>query len=153
MSKRQIYRLMAVGLAFILLGLAEVSLRVFGVAPGEEYNPPRLVKVVKDGQVQGEFIQSTQPVFQQSQNTLQTNPLYHRGAGDGFPVDGSMRKSRFSLSPSVGTQRWFLLGGSAALGQNPVNLKQRPRWSVEKLGNNVSALPLSLSISGHLESL
>jgi tetratricopeptide (TPR) repeat protein len=69
-----------------------------------------------------------------------------------------MREEVFSSTPAEGVSRYVVLGGSAAMGQNPSGgerqawLNVRKTWNVEKLPNGVSALPDSLAISGQLES-
>ena len=61
-----------------------------------------------------------------------------------------MRRLEFSSEPTG--QRYFLLGGSAALGQQPVNIKTKMNWPTIRLDNSVLALDEQVSISGHLES-
>ncbi|MEC7986362.1 MAG: hypothetical protein VX278_14445 [Myxococcota bacterium] len=129
-----------------------MMLRLFGVAGGSSYTPPRLIQIVEEGQLKGEIVQSSQAPFfvEASAGMMETNTVYHQGLGSGFPHSGSMRKVRFSKEPSL--ERYFLLGGSAALGQQPVNLKTKMTWKTIPLGNSVAALPIDLSISGEIQS-
>ena len=53
-----------------------------------------------------------------------------------------MRKLRFSPTPTK--PRYFVLGGSAALGQQGVDIKVSINWPTEKLGQGVSVLPEKL---------
>ena len=143
------YRILAIGLGFFLLFFVEAILVLFDVAPDTQYVPEQLVQIVEDGQIKGEIIVSGSPFFlEQEDGWMETNPIYHQGKGEGFPHSGSMRKLRFQKEPSK--DRYFLLGGSAALGQQPVNLKIAQTWKTVPLGNSVYALPESLSISGAL---
>ena len=146
------YRLLAVGLGFFLLFALEGTLRIFDVASDADFVPDQLVKIVENGQIKGEIVRSGAPFFLDKGNgMMETNPIYHRGLGVGFPHSGSMRKISFSKEPTK--DRYFLLGGSAALGQQPVNLKIPQTWKTIPLGNSVAALPSSLSISGALTKI
>lgn len=132
--------------------MIEIILRMMGVASGQQYAPPRLIQVVKDGKLEGEFVQNNTPYFQPKGQYIETHPQYRNGNGDGFPASGAMRSLTFTPKPTEGTKRYFLLGGSAALGQHPVDIRIPVNWSTERLGQGVSALPTSLSISGQIQS-
>ena len=82
------------GTLFTLLffGSIETGLRLAGIAEGQQYAPPRLIKVVKDGKLEGEYLQNSVPFFQQRGQYIVTNPQYVNGRGDGFPASGAMRK-------------------------------------------------------------
>jgi tetratricopeptide (TPR) repeat protein len=148
-QRRWPYRLLAVGLGFFLIFALEGVLRVLDIASNQEFVPDQLIKIVENGQIKGEIVRSGAPFFlDQGNEIMETNPIYHRGLGSGFPHSGSMRKIRFSKEPTK--ERYFLLGGSAALGQQPVNLKVPQTWKTIALGNSVYALPSSRSISGAL---
>ncbi|MAA77626.1 MAG: hypothetical protein CL916_00075 [Deltaproteobacteria bacterium] len=149
-KKKWLYRLLAIGLGFFLLLALEGILRLLHIAPDEDFAPEQLMTIVENGQIKGEIVRSGAPYFlDQGDGMVETNPLYHRGKGGGFPQTGSMRKTRFSKEST--SDRYFLLGGSAALGQQPVNLKIPQTWSTIPLGNSVYALPKAQSISGILE--
>ena len=149
-KRKWLYRLLAIGLGFFLLASLEGVLRLLHVAPDADFAPEQLMTIVENGQIKGEIVRSGAPYFlDQGEGMVETNPLYHRGKGGGFPQTGSMRKTRFTKEPT--SARYFLLGGSAALGQQPVNLKIPQTWSTIPLGNSVYALPEALSISGVLE--
>ena len=141
-------RLLALGMGILLFLSIEILFRALGIAAGSSYAPPRLIQVVEDGQIQGELIQQSTPYFEpyNNNNQVQTASIYRQGQGDGFPASGSMRQVRFDSVPSK--PRYFLLGGSAALGQNPVNLKIDRTWKTVPLGKQVRALDEPLSISG-----
>lgn len=134
----------------LFFGVVEIGLRVAGVAEGKQYAPPRLIKVVKDGKLEGEYLQSNTPFFQQQGQYIVTTPQYATGRGDGFPASGAMRKLRFTPEPTK--PRYFVLGGSAALGQHGVDIKIPVNWSTERLGQGVSVLPEELSLSGQIRS-
>lgn len=139
------------GLGFVLFVAMELTLRILGIAAGDTYAPPRLIQVVKEGKIQGEFVQQSRPYFDAlNSNQVQVSSIYRQGKGDGFPASGSMRNLRFKKSPTA--DRYFLLGGSAALGQNPVNLKTERSWKTVALGKNVTALDEPISISGQIRS-
>lgn len=149
-KKKWLYRLLAVGLGFFIVLALEGVLRILHVAPDEDFAPEQLMTIVENGQIKGEIVRSGAPYFlDQGEGMVETNPLYHRGKGGGFPQTGSMRKTRFRKEPT--SERYFLLGGSAALGQQPVNLKIPQTWPTVPLGNSVYALPEGQSISGVLE--
>lgn len=149
-KRKWLYRLLAIGLGFFLLAALEGTLRLLHIAPDEDFAPEQLMTIVENGQIKGEIVRSGAPYFlDQGEGMVETNPLYHRGKGGGFPQTGSMRKTRFAKEPT--SERYFLLGGSAALGQQPVNLKIPQTWSTIPLGNSVYALPEAQSISGVLE--
>ena len=149
-QKKWLYRLLAIGLSFFLLLGVEGILRLLHIAPDQDFVPEQLMTIVENGQIKGEIVRSGAPYFlDQGEGMMETNPLYHRGRGGGFPHSGSMRKIRFTKEPT--TERYFLLGGSAALGQQPVNLKIPQTWPTVPLGNSVYALPEARSISGVLE--
>ncbi len=138
------------------MGLAELALRLGGVADGAAWAPPRLVHVVQNGEVQGEFSVSSDPHFVpealDGQPGMRTAASYALGRGTGFPVSGAMRDEHFTTAPAPGTDRYVVLGGSAAMGQAPVGKRGGVRWSTEKLANGVQALPDALAISGQLEA-
>jgi tetratricopeptide (TPR) repeat protein len=79
-----------------------------------------------------------------------THPQYANGNGDGFPASGAMRTLKFTPEPTK--PRYFVLGGSAALGQHGVDIKIPINWSTERLGQGVSVLPEELSLSGQIQS-
>ena len=142
-QKKWPYRLLAVGLGFFLLLVLEGALRILDIASDKDFVPDQLIHIVENGQIKGEVVRSGAPFFlDQGNGEMETNPIYHRGLGVGFPHSGSMRKIRFSKEPTK--ERYFLLGGSAALGQQPVNLKVSQTWKTIPLGNSVSALPSAL---------
>ena len=60
------------GVLFTLLffGMVELGLRIAGVAEGQQYAPPRLIKVMKDGNLEGEYVQNSEPFFKPVANTL-----------------------------------------------------------------------------------
>ncbi len=140
------------GTLFTLLffGVIELGLRIAGVAEGQQYAPPRLIKVMKDGKLEGEYVQNSEPFFQTRGQYIVTNPQYVNGRGDGFPASGAMRKLKFTPEPTK--PRYFVLGGSAALGQHGVDIKVPVTWSTERLGQGVSVLPEELSLSGQISS-
>ena len=140
------------GLLFTLIffGCVELALRLAGVAEGQQYAPPRLIKVMKDGKLEGEYVQNSAPFFQTRGQYIVTNPQYVNGRGDGFPASGAMRKIQFTSEPTK--PRYFVLGGSAALGQHGVDIKVPVTWSTERLGQGVSVLPEELSLSGQISS-
>ena len=155
-------RAIAMGMGLAALCLVELGLRAAGVAEGEHWAPPRLVTIVQDGQIQGEFEITESPHFTASampdgRPGFQTAEAYQLGKGGGFPAQGCMRVQHFAAEPAPGVSRYVVLGGSAAMGQNPSGSERKPwvsvrkTWSVQKLPNGVSALPESLSISGQLE--
>ena len=135
---------------FVFFGVVELGLRIAGVAEGQQYAPPRLIKVVKDGKLEGEYVQNSEPFFQTRGQYIVTNPQYVNGRGDGFPASGAMRKLQFTPEPTK--PRYFVLGGSAALGQHGVDIKVPVTWSTERLGQGVSVLPEELSLSGQISS-
>jgi hypothetical protein len=140
------------GLLFTVLFFigVEVTLRIVGIAEGQQYAPPRLIKVINDGKLEGEYIQSSVPFFQKKDGYIVTNPQYASGNGAGFPASGAMRQLRFAPTPTK--PRYFVLGGSAALGQQGVDIKVSINWPTEKLGQGVSVLPEKLSLSGRIRS-
>ena len=138
-------------LTLFFFGGMEIALRIVGIAEGQQYAPPRLIKVVSDGKLEGEYVQSNVPFFQMDGDYIVTNPQYANGNGAGFPASGAMRKLRFTQTPSK--PRYFVLGGSAALGQQGVDIKVSINWPTEKLGQGVSVLPEKLSLSGKIRTL
>ena len=136
--------------ALVFLGSIEILLRIGGVAEGQKYAPPRLIQVVRDGKLEGEYLESNVPFFQKEGSDVVTNPQYVNGNGVGFPSSGAMRNIRFSEKPTK--PRYFVLGGSAALGQQGVDIKIPMNWRTEKLGQGVSVLPEILSLSGQIRS-
>ena len=136
--------------SLLILSLLELGLRISGVVAGQSYIPTRLVQVIRDGKIEGEFSTSSAPFFQKTGPWIETAPQYRNGNGDGWPASGAMRHVKFKPEPDVGTERYFLLGGSAALGQHPVDLKTKMTWKTESLGQGVSALKEADSISGQL---
>ncbi|MEC8379432.1 MAG: hypothetical protein VXZ96_03885 [Myxococcota bacterium] len=142
-------RLLALGVGILLFLGIEILFRVLGIAAGSSYAPPRLIQVVENGQIQGELVQQSTPYFEViNDKQVQTASVYREGNGDGFPASGSMRQVRFNKNPTK--PRYFILGGSAALGQNPVNLKIERTWKTVPLGKQVRALDEPLSISGQV---
>ena len=148
-GKAHIFRLVAVCSSLLILAGIEMVIRLSGVAQDGEIVPSRLIQIVEDGQIKGEIVQSSEPFFLEKNGKMETNPLYHRGLGSGFPQSGSMRHLTFSKEPTM--DRYFLMGGSAALGQQPVQLKIPQNWKTTPMGNSVHALPEALSISGALQ--
>jgi hypothetical protein len=157
-------RLAALGLGLGIVGLVELGLRIGGVAEGEHWTPPRLVTIVQDGAIQGEFEITQSPHFVSSplsdgQPGFRTEESYRLGKGGGFPAQGCMRDQHFAASPAPGVHRYIVLGGSAAMGQNPSGgerqswVQVRKTWNVEKMPNGVSALPDELAISGQLAQI
>jgi len=144
------YRLVAIIFGILLLCTIEGIIRFGGWAQDRSSTPKRLIQIVEDGQVKGEIVQSSAPFFVEKDGFMETNPVYHQGIGAGFPQSGSMRRIQFQRTPSK--DRYFLLGGSAALGQQPVQLKVPLTWKTIPLGNSVNALPEALSISGVLRN-
>lgn len=140
-------------IAFLVLGLAELGIRASGVVSGQNYIPPRLVQVIRDGKIEGEFTTSNAPFFQKAGQWIETTPQYRNGNGEGFPASGAMRHLKFKPEPAAGVERYFLLGGSAALGQHPVDLKIPVTWKTERLGQGVSALQETDSISGQVREM
>jgi hypothetical protein len=151
-TSRNIARKVGFGLLLTLgfFGVVELGLRVAGIAEGQQYAPPRLIKVVKDGKLEGEYVQSSTPFFQQQGQYIVTTPQYATGRGDGFPASGAIRKLKFTPEPTK--PRFFVLGGSAALGQHGVDIKVPVTWSTERLGQGVSVLPETLSLSGQIRT-
>ena len=60
---------------------------------------------------------------------------------------------KIAFFPTPTKPRYFVLGGSAALGQQGVDIKVSINWPTEKLGQGVSVLPEKLSLSGRIRSL
>lgn len=146
-------RLLAVLMGLGMLASVELLLRLRGVSPGQEYAPPRLVHVLENGRLTAEFQATSAPHFVAVGDHIETASAYAAGTGRGFPSGGSMRQERFSPQPAPGTRRYFLLGGSAAVGQNPINPRVPVSWETVDLANAVSALAPSLTIAGQLEAL
>ena len=86
--------------------------------------------MVNDGKLEGEYIQSSVPSFKKNEYIV-TNPQYASGNGAGFPTSGAMRK-KLRFSPTPTKPRYFVLGGSAALGQQGVDIKVSINWPTEK---------------------
>lgn len=137
----------------VLLGVIELGIRASGVVAGQAYIPPRLVQVIREGKIEGEFTTSNAPYFQKTGQWIETSPQYRNGNGAGFPASGAMRHLKFKAEPAPGTQRYFLLGGSAALGQHPVDIKIPITWETERLGQGVSALLEEDAISGQIREM
>ena len=142
--------LFALVITVLFFGGVEIVLRILGVAEGQNYAPPRLIQVVKDGKLEGEYVQNSVPYFQPQGQFMVTHPQYAKGNGDGFPASGAMRTLKFTPEPTK--PRYFVLGGSAALGQHGVDIKVPINWSTERLGQGVSVLPEELSLSGQIRS-
>lgn len=142
-----------ISIAIFFFSCIEIGLRISGIAEGQSYAPPRLTQIVKDGKIEGEFLHVSVPFFQKKGDLVQTHPQYANGNGQGFPASGAMRSVQFTAEPDPNVPRFFLLGGSAALGQHPVDVKIPVVWNTIKLGQGVSALPEELSISGQVRSL
>ena len=140
--------------AVFLFALLELALRIFGVASEEDYVPARLIRIIENGEIQGEFTTNEGDLFfpvKGNEELIQNNPSYWSGQGAGYyPHAGSMRRLEFSAVPSQ--DRYFVLGGSAALGQQPVNIKTTMNWSTIRLDNSVLALDEKISISGRVEA-
>jgi tetratricopeptide (TPR) repeat protein len=143
-------RLMAVTMGLGILAGVELLLRLQGVSPGVIYTPPRLVHVIENGELTAEFHATSSSKYVRVGDYIQTAPEYARGDGQGFPSSGSMRNARFTPQPAPGVKRYFLLGGSAAVGQNPINPQGRTNWRTVPLNNSVGALAPSLSIAGQI---
>lgn len=154
-KRRWTSRVAAVGLGLGVLVLVEGLLRASNIAAGDTWTPPRLVYVVQNGEVQGEFEARSGAHFvsesREGQPGVRTSRTYALGSGTGFPVNGSMRDEWFARTPSAGTERYFVLGGSAAMGQAPVSGHGPNRVRAERLPNGVSALPDQYALSGQLE--
>jgi tetratricopeptide (TPR) repeat protein len=134
--------------------MAEALLRALGVSDSEDYAPPKLVQIIRNGEIQGELSSTQRSIFiETEEGRIETDPVHWRGEGGGFPLSGSMRRLDFTREPSEGTERYFLLGGSVALGQQPVNLQIKVDWKTTRLGNNVSVIEDRLSIAGRAEAL
>ncbi len=148
-------RLAAVSLGLGLVVGTELTLRAFGVAPGPGWTPPRLVYVVQNGEVQGEFQAQAGAHFVSESSAasaaVRTSRSYALGSGTGFPVNGSMRDEHFTRAPSPGVERYFVLGGSAAMGQAPVASQSNRTVRAERLPNGVRALPDRFALSGQVE--
>ena len=117
-TRKYITRLLAILFGVGILVLLEGVIRFGGSLNDDFAVPERLIQIVENGQIKGEIVQSSAPFFLEKNGFMETNPLYHRGKGSGFPQSGSMRKLKFSKEPTM--DRYFLIGGSAALGQQPV---------------------------------
>ena len=113
-------RLLALGVGILLFLGIEILFRVLGIAAGSSYAPPRLIQVVENGQIQGELVQQSTPYFEAiNDKQVQTASVYRRQQRRAQPLD---QCGKCALTESNQT-RYFILGGSATLGQNPVNLK------------------------------
>jgi hypothetical protein len=143
------------GLGLAALVVAELGLRLVGVAGGASWTPPRLVHVVQNGEVQGEFEVSSAAHFVEEalegQPGFRTAEAFALGRGTGFPVSGAMRDEHFTAVPAPGVERFVVLGGSAAMGQAPIGRRGGAKWNTERLANGVQALPDHLALSGQLE--
>jgi tetratricopeptide (TPR) repeat protein len=155
-NRRWGMRVGAIVLGLAVLASGELLLRLLGVADGESWSPPRLTYVVQNGEVQGEFEARAGAHFVSEplngQPGLRTSRTYALGSGTGFPVNGSMRDEHFTATPAEGTERYFVLGGSAAMGQAPIARQSRHTVQTERLPNGVRALPDAHAISGQLEA-
>jgi len=154
-ARRWVSRLAALTLGLGVLAGAELLLRLANIASGTTWTPPRLVYVVQNGEVQGEFEARSGAHFvsepRHGRPGVRTSRTYALGSGTGFPVNGSMRDEHFTQEPESNTERYFVLGGSAAMGQAPVAGQSRNRVRAERLPNGVSALPDQHALSGQLE--
>lgn len=148
-------RLAALGLGLGLIAVAELALRMVGAADGVSWRPSRLVYVVENGEVKGEFEVGAGAHFVaeplDGQPGMRTAEAFALGRGKGFPVNGAMRDEHFTTVPAPGTERYVVLGGSAAMGQAPIGRRGGAHWQPEKLANGVQALPDGLALSGQLE--
>ena len=133
----------------------ELVLRSQGVADAEVYEPPRLVSVVNDGAIAGEFEFRFGAHFETFEEEgvgwVRTAADYRLSPGAGYPGNGGMRDIRFTADPAEGVRRFVLLGGSAALGQAPSTSGPQD-WVATDLPGGPGALDLSLAISGQLET-
>ena len=96
----------------------ELALRLFGVAAGSSYAPPRLIQVVENGQIQGELVQQSTPISNRSTAVrFKHHPFTAKAMAMAFqPL---ARCDRFALTRSRANRDTFFWG-SAALGQNPL---------------------------------
>jgi hypothetical protein len=134
--------------------MAELGLRATGVEDAVVWEPPRLVSVVRDGKIQGEFEFQFGRHFQEEEREdgtwIRTADGVRLSPGEGYPGNGGMRDIAFSKEPATGVRRFVLLGGSAALGQAP-STRGPHTWVAKNLPGGPGALDLSQSISGQLE--
>ena len=139
----------------MLIGV-ELALRAGGVTNAPVWEPPRLVSVVREGKIQGEFEFEFGKHFEQSgegeSRKVRTASGYRLSPGEGYPGNGGMRDIEFDAEPAPGVRRFVLLGGSAALGQAPSQRGQHD-WVAQNLPGGPGALDESLAISGQLEQL
>ena len=153
--RRWLFRLGAVALGLGVLGAVEGALRVLDVAAGATWTPPRLVYVLQNGEVQGEFEARAGAHYgaqaKDGQPGMRTTRTYALGSGAGFPVNGSMRDEHFRTTPEPGVDRYFVLGGSAAMGQAPIARQSKHSVQTERLPNGVRALPDAHALSGQVE--
>ncbi len=135
--------------------MLELFLRTQGVADAEVYEPPRLVSVVNDGAIAGEFefrFGAHFETFEEGGEAwIRTAADYRLSPGAGYPGNGGMRDIRFTAEPPEGVRRFVLLGGSAALGQAPSRSGPQD-WTATDLPGGPGALDLSQTISGQLEA-
>ena len=138
-----------------MVAAVELALRALDVSPGTTWSPPRLVYVLQNGEVQGEFEARAgvhwAPQALNGQPAVRTTRTYALGSGTGFPVNGSMRDEHFLTTPAPEVERYFVLGGSAAMGQAPISRQSKHSVQTERLPNGVRALPDHYALSGQLE--
>ena len=153
-TRRWAYRLGSLVLGLALVGMAELGLRATGVEDAAVWEPPRLVSVVRDGKIQGEFEfqfgRHFQEEEQEGETWIRTADGVRLSPGEGYPGNGGMRDIAFSKVPAEGVRRFVLLGGSAALGQAP-SARGQHTWVAKNLPGGPGALDISQSISGQLE--
>ena len=125
-------RLAALALGLALPAAVEVALWLTGVGAPAAYAPRQLVQIVEDGQIAGEFEVPTDPHYveepgEDGRRWMRTGPGFRGEEGVAFHGPGIMRDVRFLPEPEPGVARYFLLGGSAALGLAPTT-PAAPRW-------------------------
>ncbi|MEE2750470.1 MAG: tetratricopeptide repeat protein [Myxococcota bacterium] len=149
-------RFAGLGLGVLLLAGVELALRAGGITNASVWEPPRLVSVVREGKIQGEFEFEFGSHFEESgegeNRQVRTASGYRLSPGEGYPGNGGMRDISFGAEPDPEVRRFVLLGGSAALGQAP-SLRGQHDWVAKNLPGGPGALDESLAISGQLEQL
>jgi len=156
-KRRWFFRLLALLLGLSLVAGLELGLRLAGVADAPVYEPPRLVTVIREGAIQGEFEFKFGRHFEewtdeQGQARVRTARECVLEPGAGYPGGGGMRDISFSAQPEPDARRFFVLGGSAALGQAPVARGQHD-WTTTPLPSGPGALDESQAISGQLQAI
>ncbi len=157
--------LLAVGFGLLLLGLVEVALRLAGYQDVPFYVPPKLAFVVKNGKIAAELPIYPGPWFEpeplpDGTSGFRTAPNNRGNQRSGVP--GSMRDVHFAAHPPPGVTRYFLIGGSAALGLAPAasggqrddEARTLPQAVIptEKNAAGLGMLPEQMAISGALRS-